>query len=421
MTPHDRFGNPIDPAAGFARGTILASATEDGRRQRQGVALIRERVLRLGMESVGIFTGNRRDFLLREADIQTLAEEWIGPSLYGEALAEAIRAHLAAPPEAACFVFNRGSAALVASVLTLAPQGSTQGRVISVVPVGSRSHPSLRRGAMIAGAGFEEIEGVSALPALLETAASVVAITTVTSSLARLPEAGIAEAVALAHRAGLPVLVDDAYGARIRTVLHGGAPAFAHGADLVVTNGDKAGMPGPRAGIMAGDAALMARIIATASLIGMEARAPVAAGTLRGLEAYTPDDLRHEAEQGAALSDALALRLGGAVQRTDLGPIVSPEEVLALACARAGIAKPPIVPVEATAALGMLLMQGQGILTTNIAGQPGSHPALRLKPAGPALERCGGVEAVARAVDEGISALARMLLAPETIRPLLLG
>jgi L-seryl-tRNA(Ser) seleniumtransferase len=417
MTPHDRFGNPIDPAAGFARGTILSSSTEDSRRQQHGVALIRERVLRLGMESVGIFTGNRRDFLLREADIPTLAEEWIGPSLYGEALAAAIRAHLAAPPDAACFVFNRGSAALVASLLTLAPQG----RVISIVPAGSRSHPSVRRGAMIADAAFEEIEGIAALPTLLATPASVIVITTVTSSLARMPEAEIAEAVALGHRAGLPVLVDDAYGARIRTVLHGGAPAFAHGADLVVTNGDKAGMPGPRAGIMAGDAALMADIVATASLVGMEARAPVAAGTLRGLEAYTPDDLRHEAEQGAALADALVTRLGGAVQRSDLGPIVSPEDVLALACARAGIDHPPIVPVEATAALGMLLMQGHGILTTNIAGQPGSHPALRLKPAGPALERCGGVEAVAKAVDDGISTLAEMLMAPEAIRPLLLG
>ncbi|TCI00226.1 selenocysteine synthase [Roseococcus sp. SYP-B2431] len=418
MTPHDRFGNPIDPAAGFARGAILASATEDGRRQRQGVALIRERVLRLGMASVGIFTGNRRNFLLGEADISTLAEEWIGPSLYGEALAAAIRAHLAAPPEAACFVFNRGSAALAASMLALAPQG----RVVSVVPETGRSHPSLRRGAVIAGAGFEEIEGITALPALLATPASVLVVTTVTSSLARLPEAGIAEAAALGRRAGLPVLLDDAYGARIRTVLHGGAPGFAHGADLVVTNADKAGLPGPRAGVMAGDAALMARIIAAGSLLGMEARAPVAAGVLRGLEAYSPDDLRHEAAQGTALSGALIARLGGdAVERTDLGPMVSADEVLALTCARAGIGGPPVVPVEATAALGMLLMQGHGILTTNIAGQPGSHPALRLKPAGPALERCGGVKAVAQAVDEGISAVAAMLKDPAAFRPLLLG
>jgi len=418
MTPHDRFGHPIDPAAGFARGAILASVTEDGRRLQRGIALIRERVSRRGMESVGVFTGNRRDFLLREADLATLAEEWIGPSLYGEALAGAIRAHLAAPPEAVCFVFNRGSGALVASMLALAPAG----RVLSLVPETGRSHPSLRRGAVLAGAGFEEAEGLAALPALLAAPASVLVVTTVTSSLARLSETDIGEAVAMGHRAGLPVLLDDAYGARIRPVLHGGAPGFAHGADLVITNADKAGLPGPRAGIMAGDAALMARITAAGSLIGLEARAPLAAGVLRGLEAYTPDDLRHEAAQGAALSDALAPRLGGgAVQRTDLGPMIAAEEVLALACARAGIARPPIVPVEATAALGMLLMQGHGILTTNIAGQPGSHPALRLKPAGPALERCGGVEAVAKAVDDGITAVAKLLGDRGAIRRLLLG
>ena len=418
MTTSDRFGHPIDPAAGFARGDILSSSTEDGRRQKQGVALIRERVLRLGMESVGIFTGNRRDFLLREADLATLAEEWIGPSLYGEALAAAIRAHLAAPPDAACFIFNRGSAALAASMLALAPKG----RVVSLVPAAGRSHPSLRRGAMIADAGFEEAEGLAALPALLAMPASILVVTTVTSNLARLTEDEIAEGVTLGHRAGLPVLLDDAYGARIRTVLHGGLSGFAHGADLVVTNGDKAGMSGPRSGIMAGDAALMARIVAAGSLIGMEARAPVAVGVLRGLEAYAPDDLRHEAAQGAALTGALTARLpGGTVQRTDLGPMIEAEEVLALACARAGMDRPPIVPVEATAALGMLMMQSHGILTTNIAGQPGSHPALRLKPAGPALERCGGVQAVAQAVDDGISALAELLAQPEAVRPLLLG
>lgn len=418
MTRHDRFGHPIDPAAGFARGAILSSVTEDGRRLQQGIALIRARVLRLGRESVGIFTGNRRDFLLREADMAALAEEWIGPSLYGDALAAAIRSHLGAPPEAACFVFNRGSSALAASMLALAPQG----RVVSLVPTTGRSHPSLRRGAVIAGADFEEAEGISALPGLLASPASVLVVTTVTSSLARLPEPEIAEAVALGHRAGVPVLLDDAYGARIRTVLHGGAAGFAHGADLVVTNADKAGMPGPRAGIMAGDAALVARVAAAGSLIGMEARAPVAVAVLRGLEAYAPEDLRHEAEQGAALSDALTARLGADyVERTDLGPMVAAEEVLALACARAGLERPPIVPVEATAALGMLLMQGHGILTTNIAGQPGSHPALRLKPAGPALERCGGVEAVAQAVEDGITALAAMLPEREATRKLLLG
>ncbi|MDB5413513.1 MAG: Selenocysteine synthase [Rubritepida sp.] len=413
----DRFGNPIDPAAGFARGAFLASPTEDAMRMRHGLDVIRQRALDHGAGSIGIFTGNRRDLLLREGDL-ALAEEWIGPALYTPALDAAIRAHLDAPPDAASFVFNRGSAALVASMLALAPQG----RVISVVPEGSRSHPSLRRGAMLAGAAFEEIGGVAELLATLAgKPASLLVVTTVTSSLARLADADIANAIVLGHGAGIPVLLDDAYGARIRTVLHGGASGFALGADLVVTNADKAGLPGPRAGIMAGNARMMAGITATASLIGMEARAPISLGVLRGLEAWSPAELLHEAAQGLALADALTGRLGAVVQRTDLGPLISPEDVLTIACARAGIDTPPIVPVEATALLGMLLMERHGMLTTNIAGQPGSHPALRLKPAGPALERCGGVEAVAAAVDRELDAVAGLLGAPAEICGMLLG
>jgi L-seryl-tRNA(Ser) seleniumtransferase len=414
MSGQDRFGNPLDPLVGFARGTILASVTEDGRRLRRGLAVIRARAESHGAASIGIFTGNRRDLLLREGDLE-LAEEWIGPARFAHDLAAAIRTHLGAPPDAATAVFNRGSAALVASLLALAPGG----RVVSLVPAGSRSHPSLRRGAALAQAGFDEAAGLAAL--LLPPDASLLVITTVTSSLARLPEPEIGHAITAGHAQGVPVLLDDAYGARIRTILHGGQPGLALGADLVVTNADKAGLPGPRAGIMAGEAGLMARITAAASLIGLEARAPVALGVLRGLQAWSPEDLRREAREGLELAEALEGRLPhGLVRRTDLGPLIPAEDILAHVAARAGLNHPPIVPVEATAALGMILMEHHGILTTNIAGQPGAHPALRLKPAGPALERCGGAQAVAAAVDDALNALAALIITPERLPTLLL-
>ncbi len=409
----DRFGNAMDAGAGYARGAILASDTEEGMRLRHGMDVIRARVARHGARSIGIFTGNRRDFLLREGDA-ALAEEWVGAALFSAELADAIRAHLHAPPAAATGLFNRGSAALVASVLALARGG----RVLSVVPRGSRSHPSLRRGAALAGAVFEEVQGVP------EGAvrSDFVAITTVTSSLARLDEVEIATTIALGRAWGVPVLLDDAYGARLRTVLHGGAPGLSLGADLVVTNADKAGLPGPRAGIMAGEPALMARVIAAASLIGMEARGPVALGVLRGLQAWSPEELRTEAREGAALAAALEARLPqGLVRRTDLGPLLPAEDVLALAAERAGIATPPVVPVEATAMLGMLLLERHGVLTTNVAGQPGAHPSLRLKPAGDALARCGGVAAVADAVLACLDEVALRLHRPGEWRAALLG
>ncbi|MBX9752491.1 MAG: hypothetical protein K5Q68_23075 [Roseococcus sp.] len=415
MMGRDRFGNALDPLVGFARGRVLASSTEDGLRLRHGLAVIRARAEAHGAASIGIFTGNRRDLLLREGDLE-LAEEWIGPARFAPELAAVIRTHLGAKPEAATALFNRGSAALVASMLALAAGG----RVVSLVPAGSRSHPSLRRGAALAQAGFDEVAGLAELH--LPSDASLLVITTVTSSLARLAEADIAAAIAAGHARGVPVLLDDAYGARIRTILHGGRPGLEMGADLVVTNADKAGLPGPRAGIMAGEARLMARITATASLIGMEARAPVALGVLRGLQAWSPEDLRREAHEGLELAEALEGKLPpGVVRRTDLGPLVSAEDVLALTLARAGLVHPPIVPVEATAALGMILMERAGILTTNIAGQPGAHPALRLKPAGAALARCGGALAVAAAVAGALDELAGLIRTPERLPAFLLG
>lgn len=409
--PQDRFGNALDPAVGFARGTILSGSEAEARRMRQGWSLIRAR----GEAPIGIFTGNRRELLYGPGDLP-LAEEWLGPARFWPALEDAVRAHLDATPAAGVAVLNRGSGALVATVLALAARG----RVVSVVPSGVRSHPALGRGATLAGARLEETARLADVAPALR-GADLLAITPVTSSLARMPEDDIAAAIAAGRAAGVPVMVDDAYGARLRPVLHGGTAALRLGADLVVTNADKAGLPGPRAGILAGDPALVARVGARAAELGMEARAPVALGVLRGLQAWSPEELRREAREGAALTAALRERLGPVVQATDLGPLLQAEDALAIALARAGLTAAPIVPVEATAALGMRLLMRQGVLTTNVAGQPGAHPALRLKPAGDALARGGGAEAVAAAVDTALGDVAGMLGDADRLRALLLG
>lgn len=413
----DIFGHAIDPAVGYARGAILSSSAAEMRRVDHAGALIRERIAQRGPQGLGLFTGNRRDFLLRPDDLTVLAEEWIGSALFADDLDAAIRSHLEAPGTAATAVFNRGSAALVAAIMALGEGG----RVLSYVPAGDRSHPSVRRGAALAGAVLEECDEPECLRQLLAaTDVTLLVVTPVTSSLASLTDADIAATVAAGRQRGVPVLVDDAYGARLRTVLAGGAPAFRHGADVVVTNADKAGLHGPRAGILAGRAELVARIAGRAAELGLEARAPIALGVLRGLQAWAPDDLRSEAADGAALAQALTARLGPRVRKTMLGPLVSADDILAEAMRRAGRNDAPVVPIEATAFIGVTLL-GHGIITTNALGRPGSHPALRLKPTAGALTRCGGVEAVAAAVDAALDDLAAMLDAPERVRALLLG
>lgn len=419
--PADRFGNAIDPVVGFARGTIIRSSVDEARRLRQGQKVAAERVRELGPHSIGVFTGNQRDFPLRPEDLLTLCEEWVGPGLFAEELREAAVAHLGGESGDGVAVFNRTSAGIIACIAAHAG-----GRpVLSVVPPGGRSHASVIRGCAIARADLVEVAGDRDWrAALAEAKPRLVVVTTVTSALELLDDAVTAAAVEAAHATGGIVLVDDAYGARLRPVLHGGKPGLALGADLAITNCDKAGLAGPRAGVLAGRADLVTAASAKGAEFGMEARAPIAAGAMRSLQGFRPEDLREEARSGQALAVALAERLGrDVVVVSDLGPMVDEQDVHALVLRRAG--RPAegvgLVPCEVSSALGMVLLRDAGILTVNTHGQPGARVSLRLKPTLDAIGRVGGQEAVVAAVDAALDHLAARIGDVAAISQLVLG
>ena len=229
----DRFGNLIDPSVGYARGRHLASSADEIRRLRHAQAVAARVVAERGLGSIGIFTGNPRYFPLRPEDLQTRCEEWIGPGLFAEELAEAAIAHFGGGDTAA--VANRTSAGIVAAVLAL--HGGRP--VVSVVPAGDRSHASVVRGCKLAGAELVELQGGGeATDRIAAKAPALVVVTTVTSTLARLPDDETRRAVAAAKSAGATVFLDEAYGARLRPVLPGGAARLTLGADFAITNAD---------------------------------------------------------------------------------------------------------------------------------------------------------------------------------------
>lgn len=415
----DRFGNPLDPDVGYARGTLIRSSTDEVRRLRHGQAVAASRVAERGAEAIAVFTGNPRYFPLRADDLRTLCEEWVGPGLFAERLRTAAIAHLGGAGDETVAVFNRTSAGIIATVLALA-----DGRpVLSVVPDGDTSHASVVRGCRLAVVPLIELGGAEDIgAALARPEPALVIVTTVTSTLARLPDEVSLAAVAAAREVGATVLLDEAYGARLRPVLHGGARSLALGADLTVTNTDKAGLTGPRAGVMAGAPEKVVAVQAKASELGMEARAPIAAGALRSLESFDPALLRAEADDGRQLADALAARLGAmVVQPSDLGPMIKEDDVLALMLARAGLERTPIVPAEATTAVGMLLLRRHGVITVNTHGQPGGRVSLRLKPTRGALARVGGAEALAAALDDALTRAATHLNDPGWFAQTLFG
>jgi L-seryl-tRNA(Ser) seleniumtransferase len=98
------------------------------------------------------------------------------------------------------------------------------------------------------------------------------------------------------------------------------------------------------------------------------------------------------------------------------------DDILDMALERSGLRIPPIVPYEASAALAMLLLRDYGIITVHFVGLPTGTSALMFKFIAPeVLQRFGGAQAYAQAIDESLNRLASMLTEPEQLRRLLLG
>ena len=398
----DRFGNPIDPSVGYARGRFLSSSAAEIRRLRHAQSVAAQVVSERGIDAIGIFTGNPRYFPLKPEDLATYCEEWVGPGLFSGDLAQVAIQHFGGGETVA--VMNRTSAGIVAAVLALA-----EGRpVVSVVPDGDRSHASVARGCTLAGVNLVELESSSdPAPTLAQHAPALVVITTVTSSLARMTDDQTRHAIAVAKSSGATVFMDEAYGARLRPILHGGALSLAMGADFAITNADKAGLSGPRAGILCGATGPVLATLAKASELGQEARAPIAAGAMRSLQAFDPEGLQTEARDGRSIADALRATWGeDIVHRSDLGPMLDEQDVMARVLEQAKLPEANIVPAEATAAIGMILLRDYGVLTVNTHGAPGGRVSLRLKPTAGAVTAVGGQNALVSALNNAVALVA---------------
>lgn len=405
----DRFGNPLDPAVGYARGVHLGGPLDEFRRRAHGLDIIRARVAREGREGLFNFTGHRRDFLARESDLRDeLAEEWVGMPLIDERLAALARDHFGAGEDAGVALFNRSAAGIVATILAMAAPGE---RVQAVAPNG-RTHPSIRRGAVLAGARLTELDPNRGLEPGDFDGAALTVLTRITSELDILAPERVRAVVVAAKEAGSPVFVDDAYGTRVAPVLLGQEKTLELGADCGITSCDKAGLGGPRAGLMVGRSSLVDRAVARAGELGLEARGPLVLGVLRSLESYRPETLRDDSSVARQLASGLKERLGPErVLDLCMGPTIPEDDVLAVALEGRdpGAADVALVPCEASCILAMALLEDHGIVTSNVAERPGARVSLRLRPTAAEVERFGGPERVVDAVAKGLGKL-RLLL-----------
>jgi L-seryl-tRNA(Ser) seleniumtransferase len=347
------------------------------------------------------FTGLERSLGLGDTPPEHLDDE-LAPALYGERLTELALEHLGGDPATHdVFVANRTTAALVAAMQVLVNPGD---RVVGASP--SYTHPAAVRAVELAGGDFEEGGDPESADLVLLT------------RLAVTYELLLLEELQRALGAGVPVFVDDAGGARVGPAVFGQPRTLELGAVAGVTGLDKYGTTGPRLGLLAGERELVQRIRARAVELGLEARPMLYPAVVHSLEQYRPERVRELVDTTNRLGDALTARLGDWVRRTPVAVRLEGEDVLAEARRRGG-AESFAAPIEATAALAMLLLRDHGILTVHFAALPPGTSGLLLKFIPPeTLQGFGGAKEFAQAVDASLDELA-VLGSPDELRVLL--
>src|SRR5690606_42094610 len=71
-SPSDRFGHPIDPIVGYARGPVLRSTDEEVQRMLKARRMVGERVCAHGLDGVYDLSGMNRGAGLREVEVPHL-------------------------------------------------------------------------------------------------------------------------------------------------------------------------------------------------------------------------------------------------------------------------------------------------------------------------------------------------------------
>jgi L-seryl-tRNA(Ser) seleniumtransferase len=398
---------------------MLTSTEDDFRKLQEAWRHIAARLQAYGPEGIFNFSGLEHGLPLY-GDELPIANDFVAPALYFEQFKQAALEHFGGTPERHdVALFNRLTGATYATHLTLVKPGDV---VLGVSA--SYSHPSVVRAVAQAGARLVDTAGVDHFRKALEGEENValVVMTRLAVTYEIMPEDALRQVVRLAHARGVPVYVDDAGGARVGPAIFAQPRTLQLGVDVVATGLDKYGTVGPRLGVMAGEKSLVARIRARAFEMGMEARPLLYPAAVRSLLGSTPERVQELVETTRTVATAIKDRLGDRLHETPVIAELRADDILEMALQRAGLHTPPLVPYEASAALAMLLLRDYGVITVHFVGLPPGTSALMIKfiPT-ETLQRFGGAQAYAQAIDACLDKLAGLLAAPEHIRRLLLG
>ncbi|NYB52696.1 MAG: TIGR03576 family pyridoxal phosphate-dependent enzyme [Methanobacteriaceae archaeon] len=352
---------------------LICSSLDEVKRREAALRFIASLVKEQGRKSLYDLSGLAGGFPVAKSDL-SLLETYAGQAFFRENLQKMGNKHLGGEKVLA---FNRTSAAILATILALVKPGEEVIHFLPKLP----SHPSIPRSVKLQGATYREFDNIDEFN--LSDATSLVVITGSTMDHHIIPLDDFLKVIDISHESQVPVLVDDASGARLRTVIYNQPRGLDMGAELVVTSTDKL-MDGPRAGLMAGKTQLIDMIQDKAHKFGLEAQPPIVAGIVRALENFNPQRIIDSLERKDKLYEKLKLVVRG-VEKTPTGFMVSAKNLLdEINNSDEGL---NLREREAATLMAMILLKDHHLVTVPAVGMPGVSTTIRVDLASADAER----------------------------------
>ncbi len=343
---------------------IVNNSLDEVKKRESSLKIIKSIIENEGRDSLYDVTGLSGGFIASDEELNLL-ETYVGPAIFEDELQIVGHKHLGGEKVLAV---NRTSSGILASILALVEEGSHVSHFLAEFP----AHPSIPRSCAIVGASYDEYIDIDKFTIPDNT--SLVVVTGSTMDHKVIDEELFKKVIDMAHEKDIPVLVDDASGARLRTAVFNQAKATELGADLVVTSTDKL-MPGPRGGLMAGRKDLIDEIKVKANQFGLEAQPPLILAMVNGIRNYTEENLVKAMSRKEEFFDLLSEKYE-MFEKTPTGVMVS-EDSLKDQWDKLNI-ETELSKKDCCFLWAMVLLKDFGIITIPAVGMPGASATIRI-------------------------------------------
>ena len=343
---------------------IVNNSLDEVKKRESALKIIKEIINDKGRNSLYDVTGLSGGFIASEEELNLL-ETYVGPAIFEDELQIVGKEHLGGEKVLAV---NRTSSGILASILALVNEGDHVSHFLAEFP----AHPSIPRSCAIVGASYDEFVDIDKFTIPENT--SLVVVTGSTMDHKVIDEELFKKVIDMAHEKDIPVLVDDASGARLRTAVFNQAKATELGADLVVTSTDKL-MPGPRGGLMAGRKELIDEIKVKANQFGLEAQPPLILAMVNGIKNYTEENLVKAISRKEEFYELLSEKYE-MFEKTPTGVMVS-EDSLKNQLHKLNV-ETELSKKDCCFLWAMVLLKDFGIITIPAVGMPGASATIRI-------------------------------------------